>query len=59
MDDQIDVKALRKRLDWSQAELAEHLGLDRSSVSRLENGQAPSGPTLRLLKQLNSSQAAA
>lgn len=48
----VDVKALRDSLGWTQEKLAEHLGLDRSSVSRLENGQAVKGPTLRLLQAL-------
>jgi transcriptional regulator with XRE-family HTH domain len=52
MTKRLDIKALRKRLKWSQLQLAEYLGLDRSAVSRMENGQEPKGPTLRLLEQL-------
>ncbi|WP_309802427.1 helix-turn-helix domain-containing protein [Methylopila jiangsuensis] len=51
-DTAIDVRALRKRLNLTQGQLAERLGLDRSSVSRLENGQPPSGPTEVLLRLL-------
>jgi transcriptional regulator with XRE-family HTH domain len=47
-----DILALRDKLDWTQEQLAEYLGLDRSSVSRMENGQPPKGPTRRLLEQL-------
>lgn len=52
MDDRIDVKALRAARNWTQDQMAEFLGLDRSTVSRLENGQTPSGPARRLLEQL-------
>ena len=52
MDETFDVKALRERLGWTQERMAQHLGLDRSSVSRMEGGQAPKGPTLILLSQL-------
>lgn len=52
MHDAIDVKGLREKLGWDQARLADYLGLDRSSISRMENGQPPKGPTLKLLQQL-------
>lgn len=52
MDDAIDIKALRERLGWTQEQLAERLMLDRSSISRMEGGQPPKGPTLILLRQL-------
>jgi transcriptional regulator with XRE-family HTH domain len=55
MDEQIDIRALREALGWNQQQLAEYLGLDRSSVSRMEKGQDPKGPTLRLLRQLAES----
>jgi transcriptional regulator with XRE-family HTH domain len=48
----IDVRALRERLGWSQERLAIELGLDRSTVSRMESGQPPSGPTAILLRRL-------
>ena len=48
-----DIKALRERLGWTQAKLAEHLGIKQASVSRLEqNGWEPSGPVKLLLAQL-------
>jgi len=47
-----DVKALRERIGWKQGRLARYLGVDRSSVSRMENGQPVSGPALRLLEML-------
>lgn len=54
----IDVRALRKRLDWSQERLAAFLGVDRSAVSRLEKrvseGKTPRGPVVRLLRQLEN-----
>lgn len=52
----IDVPALRERLQWDQGDLAEYLGLHRSSVSRLEKriaqGKAVKGSVARLLRQL-------
>lgn len=47
-----DMRALREALHWSQDDMARYLGLDRSSVSRMENGQGIKGPTKRLLDVL-------
>jgi transcriptional regulator with XRE-family HTH domain len=58
MSHEIDLKALRERCGWSQEQMADFLGLDRSSVSRMENGQKPKGPTLRLLQKLAAEEAA-
>lgn len=53
MDDAIDILTLRKRLGWSQDRLAQHLGVDRSSVSRMEREKQPlSGPVAKLLDHL-------
>lgn len=52
MQSSIDIKEIREAKGWSQDQLAVHLGLDRSSVSRMENGQEPKGPTRILLEQL-------
>ena len=49
MEPTIDIKSIREKLEWTQEQMAEYLGLDRSSVSRMENGQEPKGPTRRLL----------
>ena len=49
---QIDVKALRNSRGWTQDQMAAYLGLDRSSVSRIENGSEISGPVRRLLDLL-------
>jgi transcriptional regulator with XRE-family HTH domain len=49
-----DIRALRKRRGWTQEQLAEYLGLDRSSVSRIENGGEISGPVGRLLTILEA-----
>jgi len=46
------IKKLRTERGWSQQQMAVCLGLNRSSVSRLEAGQEPSGPTLKLLELL-------
>jgi transcriptional regulator with XRE-family HTH domain len=48
----MDVKAIRERRQWTQEQMAEYLGLDRSTVSRLERGQAPTGSTRILLGRL-------
>lgn len=53
MDIQIDIRDLRSRLKWKRSDLANYLGLDLSTVSRLENGQTPNGSTNRLLQLLN------
>jgi transcriptional regulator with XRE-family HTH domain len=34
-----DVKSIRKSLNMTQAELAELLGIDRSSLAHMENGR--------------------
>lgn len=54
----IDVKALRAAKGWTQDQMAEYLGLDRSSVSRIENGSEISGPVRRLLELLQAESAA-
>ena len=33
------VRALRKKKGWTQVEMADYLGLDRSYVSQIENGK--------------------
>jgi putative zinc finger/helix-turn-helix YgiT family protein len=46
-----EIRFLRKQLGWSGAELAEHLGITRETVSRWEQGSAPIGATAdRLLR---------
>lgn len=48
-----DVRALRTARGWTQDQMADYLGVDRSTVSRLENGAEQSGPVRRLLALLN------
>lgn len=50
----MDVKAIREERGWTQAQLGDYLGIDRSSVSRMESGGPISGPVTRLLKNLAS-----
>jgi len=50
MNQPVDVRALRESLGWTQDQLAAELGLDRSSVSRLERGQKAKGPTAKMLE---------
>lgn len=49
MEKHIDIKALRERINWKQDRLARFLGVDRSSVSHMENGRMPRGPVRRLV----------
>jgi len=44
------IRDLRKRNAWSQVELAEMLGIDRSYLSEIENGKKD--PSLRILKTI-------
>lgn len=46
------IERLRIELGWTQPQMAEYLGVRQATVSRLENGQAESGPVRRLLDQL-------
>jgi transcriptional regulator with XRE-family HTH domain len=46
------VKNLRLALRWSQDDMADYLGVNRSSVSRYESDLEPGGPVTRLLKTL-------
>lgn len=48
----LDVKKLRDDREWSQAQMADYLGCDQSTVSRMEKGVPPSGPIQRLLERL-------
>lgn len=40
-----EIRFLRTHLDWSGVDLAEHIGVTASSVSRWENGREPIGST--------------
>ena len=44
------VRNLRQRRAWTQVEMAEMLGVDRSYLSEIENGKKD--PSLRVLKTL-------
>ncbi|MBZ9852827.1 helix-turn-helix domain-containing protein [Mesorhizobium sp. CA13] len=55
MDQPIDVEALRGRLEWTQQQLADHCGVDRSTVSTWETRPPTKGPALILLRQLQAS----
>jgi transcriptional regulator with XRE-family HTH domain len=44
------VRALRKKHRWTQVELAEMLGIDRSYLSEIETGKKD--PSLRVLKTI-------
>ena len=44
------MRALRRKHRWSQVELAEMLGIDRSYLSEIETGKKD--PSLRVLKTI-------
>jgi transcriptional regulator with XRE-family HTH domain len=48
----VRTKTIRDRLGWSQAQLADYLGLSQPAVARCEAGHSESGPVSRLLDQL-------
>lgn len=52
MGNELDVKAIRLDLGLTQAQLAEAVGVDQSTISNWENGQTPRGPARRLLASL-------
>ena len=44
------VRTLRRKLGWTQVEMAEMLGVDRSYLSEIETGKKD--PSLRVLKTI-------
>ncbi|HEU5019657.1 MAG TPA: helix-turn-helix transcriptional regulator [Pseudolabrys sp.] len=53
MSTEIDLKALRKRYNWTQAELAARAGVDVATVWRWENEGLPKrGPARAFLEHL-------
>jgi transcriptional regulator with XRE-family HTH domain len=55
----IDIKAIRGRLGLSQQELAERIGVNQASISRMESGRQPvKRPILILLSKLQEEAAA-
>lgn len=52
MENALDIKSIRKTLKMTQADLAVEVGVDQSTVSNWENGQAPRGPAKILLSAL-------
>lgn len=48
----INVRDLRERLGWNQQQLAEHCGVDRTTVSKWERDPPSKGPAVILLRQL-------
>jgi transcriptional regulator with XRE-family HTH domain len=51
-----NVKSIRESLNMTQAELAERLGIDRSSLAHMENGRRVPRPVELLLASLLNSQ---
>jgi len=53
----LDVKKLRDSLELTQADFADLLGVNQSTVARIERGERPpSKPVLKLLEQIASEQ---
>jgi DNA-binding transcriptional regulator YiaG len=53
MEHELDIQAIRKDLGGiTQAQLADAMGVDQSTVSNWENGQRPRGPARKLLLSL-------
>lgn len=48
----IDIKAIRTERKLTQRELADEIGVDKSTVWRWENGQEPRGAARTLLQRL-------
>ena len=56
--DPAEMRAFRKRHNWRQDRMARYLGVDSSSVSRMERAQRLKGPTAKLLQDLLNAEAA-
>lgn len=55
MSTPVDVRALRERLDKTQSEFAELLGVDQGTISNWETGKTtPRGPALKVMERLAS-----
>lgn len=53
MENELDIKTIRENLGGvTQAQLADAMGVDQSTVSNWENGQRPRGPARKLLLSL-------
>lgn len=51
MEQEIDIKALRNRRNWTQADMAAHFGVDKATVWRWENIGIPNrGVTRKALE---------
>lgn len=55
LSDETPIRALRRRMGWSQAQMADFVGLSQSGVSEIEIGKRPeSGPLSRLRAALEA-----
>lgn len=54
LDEPISVVSIRDALGWTQGQIADYCGVDRSTVSKWENEPPKKGPALILLKQLRA-----
>ena len=55
MEHAIDMRSLRKGLGWSQGQMADYLGIDRSSVAHMEKNRPVPGPVRKLLAAITVS----
>lgn len=54
MEQPLDVRAIRTKLGFTQAQLGDAVGVDQSTVSNWENGMPPRGPARKILENLAS-----
>lgn len=52
MSEQLNIRELREKLGWSQDQLGDFCGVDRTTVSRWEKEPPVKGPALILLRHL-------
>lgn len=52
MPKKINVMRLRAKLDLTQAEMADALGVHQTTIHRLELGKQPSKPVQKLLERM-------
>lgn len=54
MSDLIDIRRLRESMGLSQAQFAERLGVDRTSVAHFENGRKPRKALAAVIERMSA-----